>query len=62
MVTGGLTTKDWQLVEKAESTHPSDFFNILQMIEEAESDRAKELLRNIKNRKYHLDEAGCGLM
>lgn len=55
-MTAGMTNKDWQLIEKANSIHCSNYMQIDSLIKEADTKLAKELLQSIRNRKFHYEE------
>lgn len=56
-----MSEKDKMLVEKARNISCFDWSEIDNLIEQAESQEAKENLRVIRNMKYHLEEYlnGC---
>lgn len=51
-----MTPSDLKLIEKARMVSCYDFGEIDNLIALAESDEAKEQLRLIRNRKYHMEE------
>ena len=59
-----MTEKDKQLIEKAELIPCTEWYEVGNLIPQAESEEAKEWLNSIENRKYHqeerLFERGCG--
>ena len=56
-----MSEKDKQLIAKANSLNCIDWSLIEGLIEQAETEEAKERLRTIRNDKYHLEEYKCGL-
>ncbi|MBR5271817.1 MAG: hypothetical protein IKU25_00255 [Clostridia bacterium] len=57
-----MTAKDKELIEKAWGIHCTQWYMIEGMIDEAESDEAKERLRVIAVSKYHREEAMAGCL
>lgn len=55
-----MSDKDKALIDKAYTIPAWEWDSISKLIEQAESPRAKEELRIIKNRKYHIEECRCG--
>lgn len=56
-----MTQRDKDLIERAWSVHFTEWFLIDELINQAESEEAKERLRTIRSFKYHREEfsAGC---
>lgn len=55
-----MSDKDKALIDKAYTIPAWEWDSISKLIEQAESPRAKEELRIIRNRKYHIEECRCG--
>lgn len=56
-----MSEKDKALIDRAWKISCFNWFEIDNLIEQAESPEAKERLRVIQNHKYHLEEYKCGL-
>lgn len=56
-----MSEKDRALIDQAREISCFNWFEIDNLIEQAESPEAKERLRVIRNNKYHLEEYKCGL-
>lgn len=56
-----MSEKDRALIDQAREISCFNWFEIDNLIEQAESPEAKERLRVIQNHKYHLEEYKCGL-
>lgn len=56
-----MTQRDKDLIERAWSVHFTEWFLIDELIDQAESEEARERLRTIRSFKYHREEfsAGC---
>ena len=57
-----MTDYDKELIAKAEKTNCVDWYLIEAMMKQAETPEAAEELRLIRNRKYHMEEYGAGLL
>lgn len=57
-----MTEKDKNLIEWARKLPPSYWGDIDNLIEQADTDKAKEALRTIQKCKYHAEEYTCGLL
>lgn len=57
-----MNEKDKALIEKARATSYTDWNNISELIEQAESENAKELLHSIQSSKYHTEEYYAGIL
>lgn len=57
-----MSEKDKQLIAKANSLNCIDWSLIDGLIEQAETEEAKEKLRTIRNYKYHLEEFKAGIL
>ena len=57
-----MSEKDKKLIADAEKLHYSDWYKIDAMMEQADSEEAKERLRIIRSSKYHEEEYYCGVI
>lgn len=57
-----LTECDKKLIEQAEKLHYTEWYKAGDYAEEAESDLAKKILRNIEINLHHQEEFHCGLL
>lgn len=57
-----MSEKDKLLIDKANKIICFEWGKIDILIEQAESLEAKEILRGIQNRLYHLEEYSCGVL
>lgn len=57
-----MSEKDKKLIADAEKLHYSDWYKIDDMMEQADSEEAKERLKIIRSSKYHEEEYCCGVI
>lgn len=57
-----MTDKDKMLIEKAREVSYIDWYTIDELIEQAESNEAKEWLHSIKSSKHHTEEYHAGIL
>lgn len=57
-----MTDKDKMLIEKAREVSCIDWYTIDELIEQAESNEAKEWLHSIQSSKYHTEEYHAGIL
>lgn len=56
-----MTEKDKNLIARARRLPPSYWGDIDSLIEQADTDEAKDALRTIQKAKHHAEEYTCGL-
>lgn len=57
-----MSEKDKMLIEKAREVSYIDWYTIDELIEQAESNEAKERLHSIRSLKYHTEEYHAGIL
>lgn len=57
-----MSEKDKALIEKARSISYTEWYSIEELIEQAESNEAKERLHSIQSSKYHTEEYYAGIL
>lgn len=57
-----MTQRDKQLIDKASHLHAVDWFMVVDMEKEAESDEAKQILHDRATHLYHVEEYYAGLL
>lgn len=57
-----MTRKDKNLIRKANACWAIEWFKVEEMVEQAESEEAKNELRTISSRLYHQEEYFEGLL
>ena len=57
-----MTEKDRELISKAWGIHYTEWYMVHTLIEEAETQEAKQRLKMIASHKYHLEEASAGCL
>ena len=57
-----LTEGDKNLIAQAEKIHYTEWFKAGELAEKAESELAKNILRNIETNLYHQEEFHAGLL
>ena len=57
-----MSEKDKSLIEQARKTSYIEWYLISDLIEQAESREAKEMLHNIQSSKYHTEEYYTGIL
>lgn len=55
-----MTVADQELINRAEQMHFRDWDLVDKMIDQAQCDEAKKILRGIRNMYYHREEASIG--
>lgn len=57
-----MSENDKALIERARATSYLDWYTIGELIEQAESEEAKERLHSIQSSKYHTEEYYAGIL
>lgn len=57
-----LTEKDKELIRKAQYIQPMYFYMVDELIEQADTEEAKERLNSIRSTLYHIDEYEAGIL
>lgn len=57
-----MSKNDQSLIDKARRIHFSEWDLIDGLIDQAESENARERLKSIQKQKYHREELSCGYL